>query len=97
MTNSIQYGFGSLAGAADDLQASSARVGAELEELKNLLRPMAATWTGEASENYQMHQRKWDEAAAELNMILDSIAKTVSDGNMRMKGINDAAAASWLR
>lgn len=96
MTHSIQYGFGSLAGVAEDLQSSAARVGAELEELKSLLQPMASTWSGEAAENYALHQRKWDDAAAELNMILDSIAKTVGEGNSRMKGINDAAAASWL-
>lgn len=96
MSTPIMYGFGNLAAAAEDLQASAAAVSSELEELKNLLRPMADTWTGEASESYFIHQRKWDEAAAELNMILVSIAQTVDEGNARMKSINDAAAASWM-
>lgn len=50
---------------------------------------MAATWTGDASESYFQHQQ-WDLAAAELNEILHSIARTVGDSNDRMKSINDA-------
>lgn len=91
----IKYGFGSLAGAAADLENSSIAIGAQLDDLKTQISPMVAAWEGDASESYQAHQAKWDQAAAELNEILLGIARAVSDGNERMQAVNAAAANSW--
>ena len=41
------------------------------------------------------HQAKWDQAAADLNEILNQIANTVEDGNNTMSAVNNAAANSW--
>ncbi|WKD56905.1 6 kDa early secretory antigenic target [Corynebacterium capitovis DSM 44611] len=91
----IKYGFGQLSGAAQDMDASAARIAHQLEELKSLLQPMVATWEGDAAEAYYAHQQKWDQAAEELNTILTTIATTVEEGNNRMQAVNAAAAASW--
>ena len=91
----IKYGFGSLAGAAADIESSSRSIGSQLEDLKAQLKPMVSTWEGEAAQSYQVHQQKWDAAAAELNQILSSIARVVSEGNQRMQEVNTAAANSW--
>ncbi|WIM68139.1 WXG100 family type VII secretion target [Corynebacterium breve] len=95
MSAPIQYGFGKLNGLADDINASSTNVGTELNELKDLLRPIAETWTGDAAEAYQAHQDKWDSAATELNNILNTIGNAVRDGASRMQTINSNAADSW--
>lgn len=95
MSEAIKYGFGSLAAASDDISSSARSVNAELEELNNMLTPMAQSWTGEAAENYWIHQRKWDAAAKELNEVLATIAGTVRQGSSRMEGINSAIARSW--
>lgn len=91
----IKYGFGSLAGAAADIESSSRTIGSQLEDLKAQLKPMVASWEGEAAESYQAHQAKWDTAAAELNEILSTIGRAVDEGNERMQAVNTAAANSW--
>ena len=56
---------------------------------------MTQTWEGEAATSYMAHQAKWDQAAADLNEILNQIANTVEDGNNTMHAVNNAAANSW--
>lgn len=91
----IKYNFGAIEGAASDIRSTSARIGNQLSDLKSQLAPMVSTWEGEASVAYQEAQEKWDRSAAELNTILDSIARTVADGNSRMNDINRQSANSW--
>lgn len=91
----IKYGFGQLTGAAQDMDASAAKIAGQLNDLKAMLQPMVSTWEGDAAEAYYAHQQKWDQAAEELNTILKTIAATVEEGNSRMQAVNAAAAASW--
>lgn len=66
-----------------------------LGDLKSTLQPMVATWEGESAAAYNEAQAKWDNAAAELNTVLATISKTVSQGNDAMSDVNRRAAASW--
>ena len=49
----------------------------------------------ELASNYNQAQAKWDKAAQELNTVLATISKTVSQGNDAMSDVNRRAAASW--
>ena len=91
----IKYDFAQIAGAAEDMRASASRINGDLAELKQMLQPMAQTWEGTAAAAYQAHQAKWDQAAQDLNQILNQIANTVEDGNATMLAVNNAAANSW--
>lgn len=91
----IKYDFAQIAGTAEDMRASASRINGDLAELKQMLQPMAQTWEGTAAAAYQAHQAKWDQAAADLNQILNQIANTVEDGNTTMLAVNNAAANSW--
>lgn len=91
----IKYQFGAIEGAAADINATSARINGLLDDLKASLQPMVSTWEGESALAYEQSQRKWDQAAAELNTVLATISRTVGDGNDRMSQINRQAAASW--
>ena len=91
----IHYGFGGIATAADDIRSTSASINGLLGDLKQRIQPMVATWEGDSSDAYQQSQREWDQAADELNQILNTIANAVSEGNDRMADINRRAAASW--
>ncbi|SER66271.1 WXG100 family type VII secretion target [Corynebacterium cystitidis] len=95
MSETIKYGFNNLAAASEDIASSARNVAAELDELKNVLAPMAESWVGEAADSYWIHQKKWDDAAHELNEILNTIADNVRQGSLRMEGINSAIARSW--
>lgn len=91
----IKYEFGAIEAAAADINSTSARINGLLDELKSIIEPMAATWEGESAAAYQQAQRKWDNAALELNQVLMTISRTVSEGNDAMSDVNRRAAASW--
>lgn len=91
----IHYGFGGISGAASDIRTTSGSISGLLGDLKKRIQPMVSTWEGDSSEAYQNAQREWDNAAEELNVILTTIADTVSAGSDRMADINRRAAASW--
>ncbi|MBV7294692.1 WXG100 family type VII secretion target [Corynebacterium sp. TAE3-ERU12] len=95
MSDTIRYNFGGIAAGVDDIRGTSARIQGLLDELKARIQPMVATWEGESATAYQDAQHRWDTAAAELNLILESIARVVGEGNDRMADINRQAAASW--
>lgn len=56
-------------------------VGANIEtllaDLRTVLRPLAAEWTGAAAENYQSQQALWDSAAQDLHAVLLRIASAL--------------------
>ncbi|AKK10415.1 WXG100 family type VII secretion target [Corynebacterium uterequi] len=91
----IKYQFGEIDSVAGDIRTTAGRIGSELDALKADLRPMVDTWEGDSSEAYQARQAEWDAAAAELNIILQSITQALSEGNTAMSDINQAAARSW--
>ncbi|MEZ2121644.1 MULTISPECIES: WXG100 family type VII secretion target [unclassified Corynebacterium] len=95
MESMIRYQFGEIATVVGDIRATSGRISQQLEEIKRQIRPMTETWEGDSAAEYQAAQQKWDNAAHELTVILDTIARTVGEGNDRMSDINRRAAASW--
>ncbi|AGF71579.1 WXG100 family type VII secretion target [Corynebacterium halotolerans] len=93
--DAIKYQFGAIQAAAGDINATSGRINGLLDDLKSQLQPMVATWEGDSASAYAAAQAKWDNAAAELNVILSTISRTVQQGNDRMSDVNRMAAASW--
>lgn len=91
----IKYQFGAIESAAADINSTSGRINQLLGDLKSQIQPMTASWEGESAVAYAAAQAKWDNAAAELNTILATISRTVSNGNERMGDVNRMAAASW--
>lgn len=91
----IRYQFGAISAAAADINGTSQRINQLLDDVKATIQPMVSTWEGESATAYQAAQRKWDNAAVELNAVLAAISRTVSQGNDRMAEVNRAAAASW--
>lgn len=91
----IKYQFSAIEGAAADISATSGRINQLLADLAAQIKPMVSTWEGEAASAYQAAQDKWDRAAEELNQVLATISRTVSQGNERMSDVNRRAAASW--
>lgn len=91
----IQYNFAAIAQASADIHATNASINGQLDQLKADIAPMVGEWEGESSTAYQDAQRRWDSAAAELNQVLQSVARAVDDANSRMSAINTSAANSW--
>jgi early secretory antigenic target protein ESAT-6 len=87
--------FSALANAAQSIQATNSSLNAKLEDLQSQLRPIVSTWTGAASENYQVQQKKWDEAQTDLNNVLLAIGKAVEAAHEAYTTTETANAKSW--
>jgi early secretory antigenic target protein ESAT-6 len=91
----MKYNFAQIDGLRADIAASTAQMNNTLNDLKSYLAPLVADWSGEASEAYQVQQRRWDESAGGLNQVLDAIGRAVGAGNDNMAETERAARNQW--
>lgn len=77
----IGLSFGQLSATHSQIVSNSSQMNQKLSDLRSYLQPMVSTWQGSASESYQALQKKWDQAAAELNQILNQIATATNNAN----------------
>jgi len=73
----IKVTFGGLEAAAASISSNAQKVQGSLDDLKSYLQPLVASWTGQAAEAYQVHQKQWDTAAADLQQVLAAIGTAV--------------------
>lgn len=93
----IKVTFGAIDSAASDTDTIATQIDQQLDDLKAYIAPLVATWTGEASTDYQALQTKWDTSAAELNQILRQIAITLRTSNENYNSAEQANKAVWVR
>jgi len=74
----VQVNFGAMQTGVADIQARYNGIQAKLDDLRAYLEPMRATWTGSAREAYDAKQRQWDQSAADLQAILQSIGQALN-------------------
>ncbi|RAV32505.1 WXG100 family type VII secretion target [Corynebacterium heidelbergense] len=91
----IQYNFGAVGQAAEDINATTNNINGLLDNLKADLKPLVSEWEGSSAEAYNAAQRKWDQSAADLNDVLRQVGMAVREANDRMSQINTNAANSW--
>jgi len=59
---------------AADTDAVAGQIEQQLSDLHGYLAPLVASWTGEASSDYQALQQRWNQCADDLNAVLREIA-----------------------
>jgi early secretory antigenic target protein ESAT-6 len=69
--------FGAVNEAAMDTESVASQIAAQLSDLKAYLAPMVASWSGEASSDFQAQQAKWDASANDLNQVLHQISQAL--------------------
>ena len=95
MSSAIKVTFGELANAQRCVARTSQQITAQLEDLKRFLAPMVATWTGTAADDYNVKQRQWDTAAADLTAVLSQIGVAVGHANDGYQQVEAANARRW--
>jgi WXG100 family type VII secretion target len=65
--------FDSLLQGQVGIAQTYSRLTSALEELENRLNPLIEMWTGPARQAYSESKKQWDEAAANLATVLNSI------------------------
>jgi ESAT-6 family protein len=91
----IQVTFGSLESAAGSIGTQAGKVQSSLDDLKSFLQPLVASWTGQAAEQYQQHQRTWDQAAADMQQVLAAIGTAVQRAAEDYQAGEQVNTARW--
>jgi len=91
----IKVTFGELSAAQQSAASTSQRISGQLDELKRYLAPLAATWEGQAAQDYQVKQRQWDTAAADLTAVLAQIGVALGSANDNYQLVEQANARRW--
>ena len=73
----ISVTFGAINEAAMDTDSVASQIAQQLSDLKAYLAPMVASWSGEASSEFQALQAKWDGSAADLNQVLRQMGQAL--------------------
>ena len=73
----IQVTFGAVNEAAMDTDGIASQIAQQLADLKTYLAPLVASWSGEASGDFQALQAKWDASANDLNQVLRQISQSL--------------------
>ena len=69
--------FAAINEAAMDADSIAGQITQQLGDLKSYLAPLLATWSGQASSDFQALQTKWDASAGDLNQVLRQIAQAL--------------------
>ena len=95
MSDQVLVTFAALAEAAQTIQSTYNNLNTKLTDLQSQLKPVVSTWTGSASENYQVQQQKWDQAQQDLNTVLQAIGKTVEAAHDAYTTTEQSNAQAW--
>jgi 6 kDa early secretory antigenic target len=95
MSDKVLVTFAALAEAAQQIQSTYNNLNTKLTDLENTLKPVVSTWTGNASENYQVQQQKWNQAQTDLNTVLQAIGKAVEAAHDAYTQTETANSQAW--
>jgi WXG100 family type VII secretion target len=92
----LSYDFAEIeATVLADIQGTSSRLGAALDDLRRQIAPLQEVWTRDASAAYQAEQARWQQAASALNDILVRLGAAVRDGAADVADADRRAAGMW--
>jgi 6 kDa early secretory antigenic target len=95
MTGQIKVSFPALEETATYIDTKSKEANQLLADLKAMLQPLVATWTGAAAESYNHKQHLWDTAAADLNNVLSQISTALHTANANYIEAESANTRRW--
>jgi WXG100 family type VII secretion target len=80
---------------ASDVDAVAGQIEQQLGDLQGYLAPLVASWTGEASSDYQALQQKWNTTAGDLNAVLREIAGALRTASQNYVSGEHRNASMW--
>ena len=87
--------FDSLLQGQVDIAQTYSRITRTLEELEMRLNPLIETWPGQAQEVYLQCKKRWDEAAANLATVLNSIGQAIGQAQDSDRAAENASRGNW--
>lgn len=77
----IKVNHGALSQGAQDLLGAAKGIQARLDQLEGDLKPLATNWTGSARQSYDTAKARWDQAIAEMILLLQDTSTGVDSSN----------------
>ena len=93
----IKVTFAALETARGDVASTATRISGRLDDLRNAVAPLAASWEGTAADEYRARQRQWDAAAADLTRVLVDVGRALGNAEDGYRATEKANAALWNR
>ncbi len=87
--------FAAINEAAMDSDAIASQIAQQLSDLKSYLAPLVATWSGQASSDFQALQAKWDTSANDLNQVLRQMATALRTAGEQYRATESANSSIW--
>jgi WXG100 family type VII secretion target len=91
----IAVQFEALATAEQQINQCANSINSQLDELRQMLQPVVATWTGQAYENYQVQQNNWNQAQQDALQVLQGIGKVVGAAHDAYVQTEQSNARAW--
>jgi early secretory antigenic target protein ESAT-6 len=95
MVDQIAVDFQRLSTTRDHIAQTVGTMNSTLDDLKAYIKPLTATWTGDASTQYQVLQDKWDASAADLNSVLGRISAALGEAITQLQAAERQNAARF--
>jgi WXG100 family type VII secretion target len=80
---------------ASDTDTVAGQIEQQLGDLHGYLTPLVASWTGEASNDYQALQQKWNASADDLSAVLRQIAGALRTASQSYVTGEHGNASMW--
>lgn len=87
--------FAALKQGVADCTSTASNLDSQLNDLEGYLKPLVATWTGEAAELYNAKQQQWNQAQAELNQLMQQIARALDAAADDFQAAENSNKAMW--
>jgi 6 kDa early secretory antigenic target len=87
--------FAAVNEAAMDTEGVASQIAQQLADLKAYLAPLVASWSGEASGDFQAIQAKWDSSATDLNQVLRQISQSLRTAGDNYLNTERANKSIW--
>jgi WXG100 family type VII secretion target len=91
----IKVAFAALEAARADVVGAAARITGRLDDLRQAVVPLAATWQGQAAQEYRDRQRQWDTAAADLTRVLADVGRALGEAEAGYRAAEATNANLW--
>ncbi|SFR09060.1 early secretory antigenic target ESAT-6 [Lentzea waywayandensis] len=91
----LQVTFAEIAQASSTINSSATQIEGQLGDLKSEVQKTLAGYTGDAREAYEAAQRKWDEAAADLQAVLAAIGTAVGQAGEAYEAAEKQNLGRW--
>jgi WXG100 family type VII secretion target len=94
-SGAISVRFADIEETAAKVRRTVANVDQLLADLRAVVRPVAAEWSGDAATNYRYQQHIWDTAAEDLHRVLLQIASALEKSHVSYTQTESSLQQLW--